>query len=298
MEIVGVFEMLNTYSLDETKNYIKYRTIIALPKEVLLEYDRCQETCNPIQGENLYTILRISKTEAAYGAEKLLDVVINGQKKRLSVKIPLGIKDGTYIRFKERGQVGSHGGKNGDIYVKVLVEYEMAMEKPLQETSLSLNFMDAVHGIEKQVSVLAKVKCESCGGTGMQANTICQQCKGQGCIVSNKVYKVQIPAGIDEGQILRINNENLIEPVKVCIHILPNAKFQRNGVNVHSNKYISKDMAQKGGTIPIETVQGIHLLQMEGPIKQGKRICIKNKGIPYLKNPKALGDHYVTFLIW
>lgn len=290
--------MINTYKIDETKNYIKYRTLLPLPIEIVLEYERQQEENKPANGEDYYCLLSISKQEAAVGVEKMLDIVVNGQKKLLSVKIPAGIKDGTYIRYKEKGPEGKNGGKNGNIYVKISVDMIKATEKQLQETSLHINFMDAVHGIEKNISVIAKEKCETCNGTGVYQNKICQNCKGLGFIVANKMLKVKIPAGIDDGQIVKINNEILYEPVKVRIHVASNPKFERNGVHVHTNKYISKQMAKEGGIIPIETVHGIHLLQMEGPIQQGTRMCIKNKGIPYLKNPEAFGDHYVTFLVW
>ena len=88
-----------------------------------IKEELAQSKIPPVKGENIETEINIAIEDGFYGVEKKIALNdLEGKPKTITVKIPEGIKDGEKIRLIGQGKEGKHGGKNGDIYIKINIE--------------------------------------------------------------------------------------------------------------------------------------------------------------------------------
>ncbi|SFB24621.1 molecular chaperone DnaJ [Acetitomaculum ruminis DSM 5522] len=148
------------------------------------------------------------------------------------------------------------------------------------------------------------IPCPDCQGSGKIIKDKCPQCGGSGYTSSRKKISVSIPAGIDEGQSVRIRDKG--EPgtnggprgdllVEVIIQRHP--IFQRQGTNIFSTAPITYAQAALGGDIRINTVDGEVIYTVKAGTQTDTRIRLKGKGVPSLRNSQQRGDHYVTLVV-
>ena len=146
--------------------------------------------------------------------------------------------------------------------------------------------------------------CPECGGTGKVIKEKCADCHGTGYIASRKKIKVTIPAGIDNGQSVRIREKgepgvnggprgDLLVEVVVSEHPI----FQRDGYNVYSMVPVSFAIAALGGTVLIDTVDGKVAYDVKAGTQTDTRVRLRGKGIPSLRDKEQRGDHYVTLVV-
>ena len=121
---------------------------------------------------------------------------------------------------------------------------------------------------------------------------------------SRKKIKVSIPAGIDNGQSVRIREKgepgvnggprgDLLVEVTVSRHPI----FQRQDVHLFSTAPITFAQAALGGDVRIKTIDGDVLYNIKPGTKTDTKVRLKGKGVPSLRNPQVRGDHYVTLVI-
>ncbi len=146
--------------------------------------------------------------------------------------------------------------------------------------------------------------CPECRGTGKIIKDKCPDCNGSGYIAKRKKIKVSIPAGIDNGQSVRIRDRG--EPgtnggprgdLLVEINVSRHPIFQRQDMNVYSTAPISFAQAALGGEVRINTIDGDILYDVKPGTQTDTRIRLKGKGIPSLRNSSIRGDHYVTLVV-
>ena len=146
--------------------------------------------------------------------------------------------------------------------------------------------------------------CPDCGGSGKMIKDKCPDCRGTGYISNKKKIQVSIPAGIDNGQSVRIREKgepginggprgDLLVEVVVSRHPI----FQRQDMNIYSTVPISFAQAALGGEVRINTVDGDVLYEVKAGTQTDTRIRLKGKGVPSLRNKAVRGDHYVTFVV-
>ena len=132
----------------------------------------------------------------------------------------------------------------------------------------------------------------------------CPKCAGTGYTSSRKKIKVTIPAGIDNGQSVRIREKgepgvnggprgDLLVEVNVSRHPI----FQRQDMHIFSTVAISFAVATLGGDVKIPTVDGDVLYTVKPGTKTDTKVRLKGKGVPSLRNAQVRGDHYVTLVI-
>lgn len=214
-------------------------------------------------------------------------------------------------------------------------------------TSVRITFLEAVFGVEKEITLNLKDPCPTCGGTGAKPGTSpkmcpkcggkgqvvftqqsffgtvrnvqtcpdcggsgkiiedkCTQCGGSGFVSSRKTIKVSIPAGIDNGQSVRIRDKgepgvnggprgDLLVEVIVEQHPL----FVRQDYNIFSTVHISYAVAALGGSVVIDTVDGKVIYDVKAGTQTDTRVRLKNKGVPTIRNKNIRGDHYVTLVV-
>ena len=135
-----------------------------------------------------------------------------------------------------------------------------------------------------QVSV-----CPECGGEGNVFEKKCSRCGGDGRIKKEEQIKINIPAGIQDGQTISLENrgeagEKGARPgnLYVVIHVQPHAKFSRSGNDILSTEHIPFSLAALGGKTEIETIEGNLILKIPAGTQSGEIFKIKGKGVPEL----------------
>ena len=146
--------------------------------------------------------------------------------------------------------------------------------------------------------------CPDCHGTGKIIKERCTDCKGSGYISRRKKISVSIPAGIDNGQCVRIRDKgepgingggrgDLLVEVLVSRH----PKFQRQDRDIYSTESITFAQAALGGDIRIKTIDGEVIYTVKPGTQTDTRVRLRNKGVPSLRNKQVRGDHYVTLVV-
>jgi molecular chaperone DnaJ len=146
--------------------------------------------------------------------------------------------------------------------------------------------------------------CPECNGSGKMIKDKCPNCRGTGYTSSRKKIQVSVPAGIDNGQSIRIREKgepgtnggprgDLLVEVNVARHPI----FQREDINIFSTAPITFAQAALGGEIRINTVDGEVSYEVKPGTQTDTRIRLKGKGVPSLRNKNVRGDHYVTLVV-
>lgn len=229
---------------------------------------RQQQYNGPMKGANLRAGVRITFEEAIFGCEKELEIVL---KDECATCNATGAKPGTTPETCPKCQ-----GKGKVVFTQ-----------------------QSIFGAVQNVRM-----CPDCNGSGQIIKEKCTDCRGTGYVASKKRIKVTIPAGIDNGQSVRIRDKgepgtnggprgDLLVEVTVSRHPV----FQRQDMNIYSTAYISFAQATLGGEVRIPTVDGDIIYEVKAGTQTDTRIRLKGKGVPSLRNKNIRGDHYVTLVV-
>ena len=138
--------------------------------------------------------------------------------------------------------------------------------------------------------------CPTCHGSGKVIPDPCRNCHGAGKVKTNKTLSVKIPAGVDEGDRIRLSGEG--EPgvnggppgdLYVVVHLKAHAVFQREGNDLHCEMPIGFAIAALGGEIEIPTLDGAVKLRIPAETQTGAVFRLRSKGIKGLRTSLA-GD--------
>lgn len=222
----------------------------------------------PMKGANIRKSVRITFEEAVFGCEKELEVTLKDPCEKCN---GTGAKPGTSPETCPKC-----GGRGQVVYT-------------------SQSFFGTVQNVQT---------CPDCHGTGKIIREKCPDCSGTGYISSRKKIKVTIPAGIDNGQSVRIREKgepgvnggprgDLLVEVVVSRHPI----FQRQDMHIFSVAPISFAQAALGGDVRIKTVDGDVIYTVKPGTKTDTKVRLKGKGVPSVRNSQVRGDHYVTLVI-
>lgn len=142
--------------------------------------------------------------------------------------------------------------------------------------------------------------CRDCGGTGKIITEPCPDCNGKGKSRETKTITIEIPAGVDEGDRLRVNDEGncgdgpgLNGDLIVSVHIKEDKNFTRDGRNLYYTKHLSFPQATLGDTVSIPTIEG---KEIEFEIPSGTQcdtvFKLRGQGMPSLRGGNR-GNLYV-----
>ena len=222
----------------------------------------------PMKGANIRKSVRITFEEAVFGCTKNIDVVM---KDPCTTCNGTGAKPGT-----EPETCGKCGGRGQVVY---------------QQQSF--------FGMVQNVAT-----CPDCQGKGKVIKFKCPDCGGTGYTSSRKTLEVRIPAGIDNGQSVRIAGKG--EPgtnggprgdILVEVMVSRHPIFQRQDMHIFSTVPISFAQAALGGDVRIKTVDGDVLYTVKAGTKTDTKVRLAGKGVPSVRNSNVRGDHYVTLVI-
>lgn len=212
------------------------------------------------------------------------------------------------------------------------------------EMGISINFEEAVFGVEKKITlekqdtcktcegngavkgskivtcskchgqgqirtqrrtifgnVASSVACDNCNGMGKIPEDPCKTCKGSGVLRQEKTISVKIPAGIDNGQKIRITGEgeagyrgSSAGDLYLIVRVQPHKEFERDGFNLHKELPISFTQATLGAKIIFKTLDGDIELKIPNGTQSGTVFKVKDKGVPHINNSHHRGDLLVT----
>ncbi|MBI4139017.1 molecular chaperone DnaJ [Candidatus Uhrbacteria bacterium] len=142
--------------------------------------------------------------------------------------------------------------------------------------------------------------CSECHGRGKVPETLCATCKGLGIERRHKEISIAIPAGISEGETIRVAGEGE-HPGRganpgdlfLRIHVRPHRTFTREGSDIHSVVQAPYSMVALGGSIAVATVDGDVDLKIPAGAQSGTVFTLRGKGVPFLRS-RGRGDHFVT----
>jgi molecular chaperone DnaJ len=133
--------------------------------------------------------------------------------------------------------------------------------------------------------------CPKCHGTGKFVPTPCPDCSGAGRIKKHKTLSVKIPAGIDEGDRIRLSGEGEAGvnggpsgDLYVQVHLKEHSVFQRDHDDLHCEMPVSITIAALGGEIEIPTLDGIARLKIPAETQTGKVFRLRGKGIKGIRS--------------
>ena len=129
-----------------------------------------------------------------------------------------------------------------------------------QAYSLTIDFLEAVHGTTKKVAI------------------------------DGRSQTIKIPGGVDEGSRIRFGDYDVV------VSVNPDRRFQREGFDIIGTKELSFAQAALGGEVNIETIDGDLKLKIPGGTQPGTAIRLREKGVPHLHG-SGRGDHYVRIKV-
>ena len=221
----------------------------------------------PRRGENVMTHLELTFEEAAFGCEK----EVSAQ------------------RIENCSSCGGSGSADG------VIESCSHCHGTGQVRTVQ-NFM----GMQMQSTSV----CPMCNGRGKMVKNPCTTCKGKGKVRRTQKIKVKIPAGVDEGQSVRVRGEGCVGAnggpngdLLAEVYIRRHPIFTRQNMDVLCEVPITFSQAALGAEIEVPTLDGRIKYEIPEGTQTGKMFVMSGRGIPSVSNPKRRGNHLFTVVV-
>ncbi|MDQ3228365.1 MAG: molecular chaperone DnaJ [Pseudomonadota bacterium] len=140
--------------------------------------------------------------------------------------------------------------------------------------------------------------CPHCGGRGQTIRNPCKSCHGNGRVEEEKILSVKIPAGVDNGDRIRLSGEGEAGPagtppgdLYVEVRVREHAIFQRDGDDLHCEVPIRISQAALGDTIRVPTLGGEAEIRVPAETQSGKVFRLRDKGVKSVRSRDS-GDLY------
>jgi molecular chaperone DnaJ len=217
------------------------------------------------------------------------------------------------------------------------------------QVHLELSFAEAVHGVSREIEIQRQDPCETCDGSGAKPGTkrescqvcggkgqvlhaqgffmiqtTCPSCRGEGSILKERCatcrgagtqsksskLMVNVPAGVDDGQTLRLAGKGEAARgggsggstghLYVSLHVEPDKRFARDGEDVLTEVPISYVTAALGGEVEVPTLEdmckGTTKVDVKAGTQPGDVVVRNGKGVPRV-GARGAGDHIVRFAV-
>lgn len=145
--------------------------------------------------------------------------------------------------------------------------------------------------------------CDTCSGKGNVVSDPCPECKGKGSLRKQKKIKVNVPAGVDTGNVIPIRGQgeagtNGGPPgdLYISIRVAPHSFFKRKGFDIYIDTHISFSKAALGAELKIDTIDGEVKYTVPAGTQPGTIFRLKGKGVPFV-NGRGRGDQYINVIV-
>ena len=208
------------------------------------------------------------------------------------------------------------------------------------EMDLVLTFLEAAEGCKKEVSVARNARCDSCGGSGAAAGSSpqrcatcggkgqvvqsqgffmisttcpacrgegqritdpCTECNGAGVVENEESLNITVPAGVDDGQTLRLSGQGDLSPgaripgnLYVHLHMEAHERLVRDGPHILVEVPLSFPTAALGGKISVPVLNGEKEIEVNPGTQAGEVKVLRGAGVPMLDS-RGRGDQVIRF---
>ncbi len=162
-----------------------------------------------------------------------------------------------------------------------------------------------VIGVQRTIlgNIQTRMTCSTCAGEGKIYSTKCSKCHGSGIVKEAVKLKVKIPAGINDGESIRLSGQGEagqkgagVGDLYLRVRVAKHKKFVRDAYDIHTEETISVKQAILGDKIDIETIYGVMTLKIPEGTQSGTIFKLKEKGVIKLQN-RGVGDHFVKVIV-
>ncbi len=214
----------------------------------------------PPRGEDAETIVALTLHEAAFGTTETIEVNLPGTCDRCGGS---GCEPGTHPE-----RCAECGGSGEVRQVRRTVLGQMVTAGP----------------------------CFACGATGSTIPNPCTECRGEGRVRTTRSLDVEVPAGIDDGQRLRLAGRGAAAPrggppgdLFVTVRVAPDPDLVRDGRDLVHSRRLPMTTAALGATITVPTLEGPEEVEVPAGTQPGEVIRLKGRGVPSLRG-RGRGD--------
>ncbi len=221
----------------------------------------------PMPGSDAEIGLRLSFTEAVFGAEK-----------EISVRLPVTCD-----------VCGGSGAAPGTHAVTCPDCQGAGETRRIRQSLLG--------------QVVTAVACARCKGTGELTPTPCEACGGEGRRMNDRTFTVEVPAGVEDGSTLRLAERGPAGPrggpngsLFVQLQVEADERFQRMGDDVHTSVHVGMTQAALGTKLSVATIEEPTEITVEAGTQSGHVVRLKGGGVPHLRG-RGRGDLYVHLVV-
>ena len=206
------------------------------------------------------------------------------------------------FHFENVGDIGDIGDL-GDLFGGIFGGFGGRAERTRSrrgeslQTGVSVSFEEAAFGCKKSLRTEHIEQCSECRGTGRTASGVCPLCKGKGAVKKRRTVEISIPAGTEDGQIIKVPGKGAsgaggAGDLLVTVSVRAHGHFTRAGADIKSTERISFAQAALGAEIEVPTIDGRVKYRVPAGTQSGTTFRLRGRGIQI--PGRARGDHYVT----
>jgi molecular chaperone DnaJ len=209
---------------------------------------------------------------------------------------------------------GGHSAGSGDVRADVSVPFETAalggkiqISIPVEDTCGHCQGSGAEPGSQvetckhcrgrgsisvSQGSFAFSQPCPYCGGQGQVISKPCSVCHGQGEVNTEKKIMVSVPAGVDNGEKIRLQGLGQGGDLYLVVRVEPHNFFKRDGLDIYCEVPLDPEKIKDGVKIKVKTINGNKALVTIPPgTKAGAKFRLKGAGV---HKGSSVGNQYVT----
>lgn len=145
--------------------------------------------------------------------------------------------------------------------------------------------------------------CSSCAGQGRRAEKHCGACAGTGAVKDTVTLRVDIPAGVNNGEVIQLTEQGeagaagaMAGDLYITLRVKEDPSFQRKDDDIWTSENLTYSEAALGTTREIQTLDGLVRLSIPEGTQTGKIFRLAGKGVPHLKG-RGRGDHYIEVIV-
>jgi molecular chaperone DnaJ len=145
--------------------------------------------------------------------------------------------------------------------------------------------------------IMRQTACDVCGGEGKVPSEPCEQCDGRGREVRRRTLRVDVPAGIADGQRIRLSGRGHAGErggppgdLYVLVRIAPDERFLRDGDDLVTVLDVSAPLAAIGAAVTAPSLDGDVEVHIAAGTQPGEVLVVRGEGMPRLRRPGRRGD--------